>query len=160
DRAAESIDQGYNILILSDRGVDASHLAIPSLLATSAVHQHLVREGIRMQGGLIVESADAREVHHIALLVGFGAAAVNPWLAFDTLADMHVKWGVSLEDARRNFIRAMDKGLMKVMSKMGISTLASYRGAQIFEAIGLDRDLIEEHFTGTPSRIEGVGLAE
>ena len=150
--AVAAIDDGHNVLILSDRGVDAKHVAIPALLALSAVQQHLVREGIRMQVGLVVETAEAREVHDIALLVGFGAAAVNPYLALDTVKAR------GLDGA--NYIHALEDGLLKVMSKMGISTVQSYRGAQIFEAVGLDRDLIELWFTGTPSRIGGVGLDE
>jgi glutamate synthase (NADPH/NADH) large chain len=160
--AVAAVDDGRNILILSDRGVDADLAAIPSLLAVSAVHQHLVREGIRMQTGLIVECADAREVHHIALLIGFGAAAVNPWLALDTVCDLAAteEIPVSAHEAQKNVVKATYKGLLKVMSKMGISTVQSYRGAQIFEAVGIDPDLIARHFTGTPSRIRGVGLAE
>ena len=150
--AVRAIDDGHNVLILSDRGVDARHAAIPALLALSAVQQHLVREGIRMQAGLLVETADAREVHDIALLVGFGAAAVNPYLALDTASAL----GLSTE----NYIHALEDGLLKVMSKMGITTVQSYRGAQIFEAVGLDRDVVERWFTGTPSRLGGIGLPE
>jgi glutamate synthase (NADPH/NADH) large chain len=150
--AVQAIDDGHNVLILSDRGVDGKHVAIPALLALSAVQQHLVREGIRMQVGLVVETAEAREVHDIALLVGYGAAAVNPYLALDTVRAMGKE--------PKLYIKALEEGLLKVMSKMGISTVQSYRGAQIFEAVGLDRDLIEQWFTGTPSRIGGVGLDE
>ena len=150
--AVQAIDDGHNVLILSDRGVDAKHVAIPSLLALSAVQQHLVREGIRMQVGLVVETAEAREVHDMALLVGYGAAAVNPYLALDTVRAM--------DKDTKHYIKALEEGLLKVMSKMGISTVQSYRGAQIFEAVGLDRDLVEQWFTGTPSRIGGVGLDE
>ncbi|HEY4242471.1 MAG TPA: glutamate synthase large subunit [Kofleriaceae bacterium] len=149
--AAAAIDDGHNVLVLSDRGVDARRVAIPALLALSAVQQHLVREGIRMQAGLVVETADAREVHDIALLVGYGAAAVNPYLALDLVGDAA---------AQERYIHALEDGLRKVMSKMGISTVQSYRGAQIFEAVGLAHDLVARHFTGTPSRIGGVGLAE
>jgi glutamate synthase (NADPH/NADH) large chain len=160
--AVDTIEDGYNLLILSDRGVDARHAAIPSLLAVSAVHQHLVREGIRMQSGLLVETADAREVHHFALLIGYGAAAVNPWLAFDALTDMAREGNVSVDaaTAHANYINAINKGLLKVMSKLGISAISSYRGAQLFEAVGLDRELVEKHFGETPSRIEGIGLEE
>ena len=160
--ASEAIDEGNNLLILSDRGVDSRHVAIPALLAVSAVHQHLVREGIRMQSGLLVETAEAREVHHFALLIGFGAAAVNPWLALDTLTDLCARNECPLapEKAAKNYIKAIDKGLLKVMSKLGISAVSSYRGAQLFEAIGLDRSLVDEHFNGTASRIQGVGLPE
>ncbi len=142
--------------------MDATHAAIPALLALSAVHQRLVRDGIRMHTGLVVETAEAREVHHFALLIGFGAAAVNPYLALDSLralADAG-ELPVDHEKAQENFIHAIDEGLLKVMSKMGISTLQSYRGAQIFEAVGLEHALVERHFTGTPSRVEGVGLPE
>jgi glutamate synthase (NADPH) large chain len=148
--AVQAIDDGHNILILSDRGLDAKKVAIPSLLALSAVQQHLVREGIRMQCGLVVETAEIKEVHDVALLVGYGAAAVNPYLALDTCR--------ALGKDPKNYIHALEEGLLKVMSKMGISTVQSYRGAQIFEAVGLDRDVVEDHFTGTPSRISGVDL--
>ncbi|MEM7152221.1 MAG: glutamate synthase large subunit [Myxococcota bacterium] len=161
--AGEAIDEGFNILVLSDRGVDADRAAIPSLLAVSAVHHHLVREGIRLRTGLVVETAEAREVHHFALLLGYGAAAVNPYLALATVRHMAMADGGSKEDgdaAVRNYIAAVDKGLLKIMSKMGISTLGSYTGAQIFEALGVSRELTERHFTGTPSRIGGVGLRE
>ena len=150
--AVRAIDDGHNLLILSDRGVDETHVAIPALLALSAVQQHLVREGIRMQCGLLVETAEAREVHDVALLVGFGAAAVNPYLALDSVAALGLDAG--------KYIHALEDGLLKVMSKMGITTVQSYRGAQMFEAVGIDRDVIETHFTGTPSRLGGVGLAE
>jgi glutamate synthase (NADPH/NADH) large chain len=161
-RATEAIERGDNLLILSDRGVDARHAAIPALLAVSAVHQHLVREGIRMQSGLLLETAEAREVHHFALLIGYGAAAINPWLALDTLAAQVARGDIpgTAADARRKFIKAVDKGLLKIMSKLGISAISSYRGAQMFEAIGLDTELIARHFHGTPSRVRGVGLAE
>ncbi|HEV7558447.1 MAG TPA: glutamate synthase central domain-containing protein, partial [Kofleriaceae bacterium] len=150
--ATAAIDDGHNVLILSDRGVDAKRVAIPSVLALSAVQQHLVREGIRMQAGLVVETADAREVHDIALLIGYGAAAINPYLALDLVRHL----GGSID----RYLHALDDGLLKVMSKMGISTVQSYRGAQIFEAVGLDRELVDRWFTGTPSRIGGVGLRE
>jgi glutamate synthase (NADPH/NADH) large chain len=161
-QAVEAIDDGVNILILSDRGVDATHAAIPALLALSAVHQRLVRDGIRMHTGLVVETAEAREVHHFALLLGYGAAAVNPYLAFDTLRALADAGELSVdrEKAQENFVHAVHEGLLKIMSKMGISTLQSYRGAQLFEAVGLSRELVEKHFTGTPSRVEGVGLPE
>jgi glutamate synthase (NADPH/NADH) large chain len=161
-QAVKEVDDGASILILSDRGVDATHGAIPVLLALSAVHQHLVREGIRMYTGLVVETAEAREVHHFACLFGYGASAVNPYLALDTLrvlADAG-QLAVEQEKAQSQFIHAIEEGLLKVMSKMGISTLQSYRGAQLFEAVGLERELVERHFTGTPSRVEGVGLPE
>lgn len=157
--AEARVDEGHNLLILSDRGVDARRAPIPALLALSAVQQHLVREGTRMQTGLIVETAEAREVHHFALLLGYGAAVVNPYLALDTLTAMAPeRFGISPQDAAERYIQAICKGLLKVMSKMGISTLQSYRGAQIFEAVGLDRGLIDAHFTGTVARLEGVNL--
>ena len=156
--AKEAADEGFNVLILSDRGVDAKHLPIPALLATSAVHQALVREGTRLLTGLVVETAEAREVHHFATLLGFGAGAVNPWLALDTAraeaGDLHP------DDAVHQYIEAVGKGLLKIMSKMGISTMESYCGAQIFEIVGLDRKVVDEHFSGTPSRLEGIGLVE
>ncbi|MCA9666925.1 MAG: glutamate synthase large subunit [Myxococcales bacterium] len=161
--AVEAIDEGYTLLILSDRGVDERWAAIPSLLALSAVHQRLVREGIRMQAGLVVESGEAYAVHDFALLLGYGAAAVNPYVAFDSIGELVAEQGgdeEAIERASRRYIHAVDEGLLKVMSKMGISTLQSYRGAQIFEAVGLERALIDEHFTGTPSRLEGIGLRE
>ncbi len=160
--AVRAIDDGFNILILSDRGVDERHVPIPSLLAVSAVHQHLVREGIRMQAGLVVETAEAREVHHFALLVGYGAAAINPYGALDSVRALVLagEIGGTVEAAEERYIHAVEKGLLKIMSKMGISTVQSYRGAQIFEAVGLDPQLIERHFTGTPSRLAGIGLAE
>jgi glutamate synthase (NADPH/NADH) large chain len=159
DAAVAAVDDGINILVLSDRGVDADTLAIPSLLALSAVHQRLVREGIRTHTGLVVEAGDVREVHHVACLIGFGAAAVNPWLALDTIRDLAERGVVDAAgEQQARYLKALHDGLLKVMSKMGISTLQSYRGAQIFEAVGLDRDLIERHFTGTPCRVGGVSL--
>ena len=168
--AVKAVDEGINILVLTDRGVDARRAAIPALLALSSVHQRLVREGIRTHAGLLVETAEAREIHHVALLIGYGAAAVNPYLALDTvraLATPGLATGagqaavpVPPQEAVENFIHALNHGLLKVMSKMGISTIHSYRGAQIFEAVGLDASVIDRHFTGTPSRVAGVGLAE
>ena len=149
------------ILILSDRGIDEDWAAIPSLLATAGVHHHLVREGARTKCALVVESGDAREVHHMALLIGYGAGAVNPHLAFETLDDMIREGsldGLTHERAVGNYVRALNKGILKVMSKMGISTLQSYCGAQIFEAIGLERTFVDRYFTSTASRIGGVGL--
>jgi glutamate synthase (NADPH/NADH) large chain len=159
--ASRAIADGYTILILSDRGVDADHAPIPSLLATAGIHHHLVRAGTRTRCAFVVESGDAREVHHMALLLGYGAGAVNPYLAFETLDDMirtRALEGVSHERAVLNYIRALNKGVLKVMSKMGISTLQSYCGAQIFEAIGLDEQFVNRCFTWTASRIGGVGL--
>ena len=159
--ASRAVAEGCTILILSDRGVDQTHAPIPSLLATAGVHHHLVREGTRTRCALVLESGDAREVHHCALLLGYGAGAVNPYLAFETLDDMirHDQLpGLTHEEAVRHYIKALNKGILKVMSKMGISTLASYCGAQIFEAIGLSRAFVDRYFTWTPSRIEGVGI--
>ncbi|MDP2996109.1 MAG: glutamate synthase large subunit, partial [Bryobacterales bacterium] len=159
--ASTAIKSGYTLLILSDRGMDDEYAPIPSLLALTAVHNHLVREGSRTQVALVVESGEPREVMHMALLIGYGASAVNPYLAIETLEDMAAKGllnGVSFEIAVENFMKAINKGLLKTFSKMGISTLQSYRGAQIFEAIGLNRDLVEKYFTGTASHIQGVGL--
>ena len=160
--AVEAVDAGCGLIILADRGVDARHAPIPVLLALSAVHQRLVRDGIRMQTGLLVETGEAREVHDFAALFGFGAAAVNPYLALDSVRALATSGELALEesDAQARYVRAVEEGLLKVMSKMGISTLQSYRGAQIFEAVGLDRELIDRHFTGTPSRLGGIGLRE
>ncbi len=161
-RASLAIRSGYTLLILSDRGIEQDYAAVPSLLALTAVHNHLVREKTRTQVALIVESGEPREVMHFALLIGYGASAVNPYLAIETLEDLHRKgWfppEVTFEVALRNYKRSINKGLLKVFSKMGISTLQSYRGAQVFEAIGLNRSLVEKYFTGTSSRIEGIGL--
>ena len=161
-QASEAIDDGYNVIILSDRPVDTDHAAIPSLLAVAAVHHHLIREGKRGQCGLIIETGEAREVHQFALLLGYGASAINPYLAFDTIEDMRrrrlLKEGVTPEKAQQNYIKALNKGLLKVISKMGISTIASYIGAQIFEAVGLGQDLVDEYFTGTASRIGGIDI--
>ena len=160
-RASEAVAEGCTILILSDRGVDRTHAPIPSLLATAGVHHHLVREGTRTKCGLLVESGEAREVHHMALLVGYGAGAINPYLAFETIDDM-VRQGqlADIDGAKavKNYVRAMTKGILKVMSKMGISTLQSYRGAQIFEAVGLNKGFVDRHFTWTHSRIGGIGI--
>ncbi|HXH83893.1 MAG TPA: glutamate synthase large subunit, partial [Candidatus Tectomicrobia bacterium] len=160
-QASEAIAAGANILILSDRGVSREQAAIPSLLATAAVHHHLVRRGERTRCGLVVETGDAREVHHMCLLIGYGAGAVNPWVAFETLDDMIAQGllpDVDGPTAVKHYVKALNKGILKVMAKMGISTLQSYCGAQIFEAVGLDRDMVHRYFTGTPSRISGIGL--
>src|SRR5690606_13046948 len=150
----EAIENGVRFLVLSDRDSDFDHAPIPSLLLTSAVHHHLVRQKTRTSTSLLVEAGDVREVHHVALLVGYGAAAVNPYLAMETVESM-VRSGalteISPEQAVRNLVKALGKGVLKVMSKMGISTVASYRGAQVFEALGLRRDLLDRHFTGTPT---------
>ena len=159
--ASQAIADGKNIIVLSDRGVDAEHAPIPSLLATAAVHHHLTREGTRTRVGLVVESGEPREVQHICLLIGYGAGAVNPYLALESVADLAERGelnGTTPDYAVYNFIKANEKGVLKVMSKMGISTVQSYRGAQIFEAIGLNDDVVNRYFTGTPSRIQGIGL--
>jgi glutamate synthase (ferredoxin) len=160
-RAGDAVDAGYTILILSDRDADRLRAPIPSLLATAGVHHHLVRLGTRTKCALIVESGDAREVHHCALLLGYGAGAVNPYLAFETLDDMirhRVITGITHEKAVKNYIKALNKGILKVMSKMGVSTLQSYCGAQLFEAVGLDNAFVDRYFTRTASRISGVGI--
>ena len=161
-RVSEAIAGGANLIVLSDRNATEEWAPIPSLLLVSAVHHHLVREKTRTQVGLVVETGDAREVHHMALLIGYGAAAVNPYLALDSIDDMiagGLLEGVSPRQARRNYMKAACKGVLKVMSKMGVSTVASYTGAQVFEAIGLDAAMVDEYFTGTASRIGGIGLS-
>jgi glutamate synthase (ferredoxin) len=160
-RASQAIADGYNILILSDRGLSRELAALPSLLATAVVHHHLVREGTRTRCGLVIETGDAREVHHMCLLIGYGAGAVNPWVAFETLDDMireGLVTGIDHRTAVKHYIKALNKGILKVMSKMGISTLQSYCGAQIFEAIGLNRDVVDRYFAGTASRVGGMGI--
>jgi glutamate synthase domain-containing protein 2/glutamate synthase domain-containing protein 1/glutamate synthase domain-containing protein 3 len=161
-RASLAIKSGYTLLILSDRGVDDEYAPIPSLLALSAVHNHLVREKTRNEVALVVESGEPREVMHFALLLGYGASAVNPYLAIETLEDLfrsgYFPADYTFDKVLKSFMKAMDKGLLKTFSKMGISTLQSYQGAQIFEAIGLNRALVERYFTGTSSRIEGVSM--
>ncbi|HEV8024346.1 MAG TPA: glutamate synthase large subunit [Candidatus Nanopelagicales bacterium] len=155
------IRQGKRFIVLSDRDSNAQLAPIPSLLLCAAVHHHLVRTKTRSQISLLVEAGDVREVHHVALLVGYGAAAINPYLALETVEDLvnrHVIDGVSVEKAVRNYIKALGKGLLKVMSKMGVSTVASYRGAQIFESIGLSQELVDAYFTGTTTKLGGVGL--
>jgi glutamate synthase (NADPH/NADH) large chain len=159
--ASDAVAAGYTIVILSDRGADRDQAPIPSLLATAGVHHHLVRQGTRTRCGLVVESGDAREVHHCALLLGYGAGVVNPYLAFESLDDMirqRQLVGVSHDEAVTNYIHALNKGILKVMSKMGISTLQGYCGAQIFEAVGLDRAFVDQYFTWTASRIGGIGI--
>ncbi|MFL6624039.1 MAG: glutamate synthase large subunit [Sulfurifustis sp.] len=160
-KASEAIAQGYTFLILSDRGIDAQNAPIPALLATAAVHHYLVRQGSRVRVGLVVESGEPREVHHMALLLGYGAGAVCPYLAFETLDDMIQQGslpGVNHAKAVKNYIKALSKGVVKVISKMGISTIQSYRGAQIFEAVGLDKTFVDQYFTGTPSRVGGINI--
>ncbi|WPC65779.1 glutamate synthase-related protein [Rhodoferax ferrireducens] len=156
--AVDAIKGGNNILIISDRGISATQVAIPALLALSAVHQHLVRAGLRTTAGLVVETGTAREVHHFGVLAGYGAEAVHPYLAMETLADIckDLPGELSAEKAIYNYVKAVGKGLSKIMSKMGVSTYMSYCGAQLFEAIGLSTDVVAKYFTGTPSRVEGI----
>ncbi len=160
--AVDAVKSGYNILIVSDRLTNREQVAIPALLATSAVHQHLVAQGLRTSTGLVVETGSAREVHHFALLAGYGAEAVHPYLAMETLAQIARKQGGDLtpEKAIKHFVKAIGKGLHKVMSKMGISTYMSYTGAQIFEAIGLSQELVRKYFQGTASNVGGIGIFE
>ena len=161
-QVSEAVEEGYEILVLSDRGVDIEHAPIPSLLAVSGVHHHLIREGMRTKVGLVVETGEAREVAHFALLFGYGAAAINPYLAYETIAGTTTAnpSGISYEEAEENFVHAVHKGVVKVMSKMGISTLQGYRGAQVFEAVGLRQEMVDRYFTWTPSRIGGIGIGE
>ena len=162
EQAEKAANSGYSVLILSDRGVDPEHVAIPSLLATAAVHHHLIRTATRGKVGIIVETGEAREVMHFCLLIGYGANAINPYLAYESIEDLHsrgqLRRGIELADAIENYRKALKKGIQKVMSKMGISTTQSYQGAQIFEAVGLNDSIIDKYFTGTTSQIEGVGL--
>ncbi|MEY4500363.1 MAG: glutamate synthase large subunit [Pseudomonadota bacterium] len=160
--ATEAVLADKNILILSDRGQGLDKIAMPALLATAAVHHHLVRQGLRMQTGLVVETGEAREVHHFCALAGYGAEAINPYVAFETLEEIRVRRALPLStyDVQKNYIKAVGKGILKVMSKMGISTYQSYCGAQIFDAIGLSTAFVEKYFTGTATTIEGVGLIE
>jgi glutamate synthase domain-containing protein 2/glutamate synthase domain-containing protein 1/glutamate synthase domain-containing protein 3 len=160
--ASLAVHQGQSLVILSDRGSNADYAPVPSLLGLGAVHHHLMRNGTRMRIGIIVETGEAREVHHFALLVGYGAGAVNPYLAFETIEELVTSGAYpglkDVETARKKYVKALDKGLLKVMSKMGISTIQSYHGAQIFEAIGLSPEIVDRYFTGTASRISGVDL--
>ncbi|PZU52631.1 MAG: glutamate synthase subunit alpha [Thauera sp.] len=162
EAAEKSVADGFNIVILSDRAASRERVAIPALLATSAVHHHLVRKGLRTLTGLVIDTGSARETHHFALLAGYGAEAICPWLAFDTIAEIsnELPSGLSTKDASKRFIKAVGKGLNKVMSKMGISTYQSYSGAQIFEAIGLNSAFVARYFTGTATQVEGIGLQE
>jgi len=159
-QAVDAVKAGYNTLIVTDRSVDAEHVAIPALLATSAIHQHLIAAGLRTSTGLVVETGSAREVHHFALLAGYGAEAIHPYLALETLRSLHNAKEGDTEKAIANYIKAIGKGLNKVMSKMGISTYMSYCGAQIFEAVGLASNLVEKYFRGTASNVGGIGLFE
>src|SRR5262249_17302213 len=158
----EDLAGGVNILILSDRNTGLDRVPIPALLAVASVHHHLVREGTRLQTGLVIESGEPREVHQFATLIGYGAAAVNPYVMLETLTELvDGGWlpGMSSEQAQKRAVKGIAKGLLKTISKMGISTISSYCGAQIFEAVGLEPELVERHFTGTPSRIGGIGTS-
>ncbi len=160
EKAEEAARTDQNVLILSDRGVDANHAPIPALLAVAAVHNHLIRKVLRTEIGLILESGEPREVHHFCTLIGYGVTAINPYLAFETVKDLHARkrlGDITLEKAEQNYIKAAVGGIMKVMSKMGISTVRSYHGAQIFEALGLNSDFIKKYFVNTPTRIGGIG---
>jgi len=161
--AANAVLTGKSLLILSDRGVDEHHAPIPMLLATSAVHQHLIRSGLRMRADIVVETGDAWDIHHFACLIGYGASAIDPYLAFETVRRFAGQRGMETLDPQEavdHFRAAVEAGLLKILSKMGISTLSAYRGAQIFEAIGIHRDVVDRHFFGTPSRLNGVGLRQ
>lgn len=162
--AVDAVEDGFEVLILSDRAIDSEHAAIPSLLAVSAVHHHLIRKGYRGQVGLLVEAGDVWEVHHFACLLGFGATAVNPYLALSTIRDMKLsgvlQTDMDADTLKKNYIKAVNEGLLKVFSKMGISTLQSYQGAQIFEILGINQSVVDKYFTGATSRIQGMGLDE
>lgn len=162
--AVDAVEDGFEVIILTDRAIDSDHAPIPSLLATAAVHHHLIRKGYRGQVGIIVEAGDVWEVHHFACLIGFGATAINPYLALSTIRDMKISGKINTdldpEYLKKNYIKAVNEGLLKVFSKMGISTLQSYQGAQIFEIIGLNKEVVDLYFTGATSRIEGMGLDE
>jgi glutamate synthase (ferredoxin) len=161
--ADAAVKKGVNILILSDRGIDRQHTAIPALLATSGLHHHLINQGLRPQVSLVIESGEPREVHHFATLISYGADAINPYLAYETIAEILHKQmvtGITFEDAVQKYVRAAIKGVVKIISKMGISTIQSYHSAQIHEAVGLHPEVIDRYFKGTPSRIGGIGLAD
>ncbi|HUA47762.1 MAG TPA: glutamate synthase large subunit [Solirubrobacteraceae bacterium] len=164
EEAARYVDNGANILILSDRNLGAERVAMPSLLAVAAVHHHLVRRGTRLRMGLVIESGEPRDIHHMATLIGYGAAAINPYVMFESLDELAdrslLPVDLTRDEAEKRIVKGIGKGLMKTISKMGISTIQSYCGAQIFEAVGLERELIDKHFTGTASRIGGVGITE
>jgi glutamate synthase (NADPH/NADH) large chain len=162
--AVDAVEDGFEVIVLTDRSIDSEHAAIPSLLACSSVHHHLTRKGLRGKVGIIVEAGDVWEVHHYACLIGFGATAINPYLALSSIRDMklteHIKTDYDIDKLKKNYIKAVNEGLYKVFSKMGISTLQSYQGAQIFEIIGLNAEVVNRHFTGATSRIAGMGLDE
>ena len=160
-RADELIEKGANILVLSDRGFDAENAPIPALLAISGLHHHLIRNGNRMRAALVVESGEPRETHHMALLIGYGASAVAPYMAYETLNGMihqNMLVDMSYEEAVSGYVKSLVKGIVKIMSKIGISTVQSYHGAQIFEALGLNTEFVGKYFTWTASRIQGVGI--
>jgi len=161
-KAEDVVKEGHNIIILSDRAMDVDHIAIPALLATGAIHHHLIREGLRTSVGLVVETGEARQVHDFCLLAGYGAEAINPYLAFDTLSSLKEEMPDDLDDEEihRRYIKAANKGMLKVMAKMGISTYQSYCGAQIFDAVGLSSKFVDKYFTNTATAIEGIGLKE
>src|SRR5262249_36728627 len=157
----DAIEEGAKVIILSDRHSSPELAPIPALLLVSAVHHHLIEKKTRTRVGLVIETGEARETHHMALLLGFGAAAINPYLAFETITDLigdGILTGVTPRQATRNYIKACGKGVLKVMAKMGISTVASYTGAQVFEAIGISSEVVDAYFTGTVTRIGGIGL--
>lgn len=161
--ADKAISKGANIIVLSDRGMNEEYAAIPALLASSGLHHHLIRKEIRTNVGIVLETGEAREVHHFCTLIGYGVTAINPYLAFETIKDLAEKGmlnGLTYGEAKKNYIKASVKGILKVLTKMGISTMRSYHGAQIFEAVGLRKDVIDRYFTLTPSRLEGIGLEE
>jgi glutamate synthase (NADPH) large chain len=162
--ATDAVEDGFEVLILTDRAIDSEHAPLPSLLATAAVHHHLIRKGYRGQVGLVIEAGDVWEVHHFACLIGYGATAINPYLALSTIRDLkeggQLKTSLDEKQLYKNYIKAVNDGLLKVFSKMGISTLQSYQGAQIFEILGLNQNVVDQYFTGTVSRIEGMGLDE
>ena len=162
--SVDAVEDGFEVIVLTDRSIDSEHAAIPSLLACSTVHHHLIRKGLRGKVGIIVEAGDVWEVHHYACLIGFGATAINPYLALSSIRDMklneQIKTDLDEKYLKKNYIKAVNEGLYKVFSKMGISTLQSYQGAQIFEIIGLNKEVVNRHFTGATSRIEGMGLDE
>ncbi|HRF38607.1 MAG TPA: glutamate synthase central domain-containing protein, partial [Saprospiraceae bacterium] len=162
--AVDAVEDGFEVLVLSDRAIDSEHAAIPSLLFTSAIHHHLIRKGYRGKVGIVVEAGDVWEVHHFACLLGFGATAINPYMALAGIRDLHqdgrINPELSAAKLEQNYIKAVKEGLLKVFSKMGISTLQSYMGAQIFEIIGINRKVVDQYFTGAVSRIEGMGLDE
>jgi glutamate synthase (NADPH) large chain len=161
-RAEQAVRDGHNIIVLSDRAIDADHVAVPSLLAVAAVHHHLIRDGLRTEVGLVVETGEARQLHDFCLLAGYGAEAINPYLAFDTISALRAETSppISEADAHKHYIKAISKGILKVMSKMGICTFQSYCGAQIFDAVGLSSAFLDKYFAGTTSPVEGIGLHE